>query len=243
MQEGIYEIDIKHTRTTPKTMKFRVRGYCFFIDVARFDSTDNFPGYLHRFNRSDYSLLSDNSLSAELAAKKHLENSAKISADKVFLLANPRILGYVFNSVSLFYYYKSGVHVATIVEVNNTFGEQKHYTLIGESQRSATKNFYVSPFISSFDQFNMHIEAPNEKLTVKITTSNYKEVLLVASMTGLRHKLTPKNIIYFLFKYPWHTARIIILIHWYALRLFFARVPFYGKKVSEAALLYKKVRR
>lgn len=243
MTEGAYELEVFHARTKPVRQKFTIHGYCLFIDVARFDGNSAGLGFLHNFCRRDFSLLRDTTKSATGAAMAYLREHAAISADHVFLLANPRILGYVFNPVSFFFFYKAGAHVATVVEVNNTFGEQKHFVLSDTGKRvAATKNFYVSPFISPLADFHLNITAPEEKLAIGIHTHGSAGVELVAEMRGKRRPLNRAHLIRLFLKYPLHTLRVIILIHWYALKLLAARVPFFPKATADAAIAHADLR-
>lgn len=250
MVEGIYETEILHIRTKPVKQSFSVRGYSLYIDIERFDrarsglSLLGFSGVRwHRFRRKDFSLLADSSCSAFECAQKYLRKNSGIRADKIFLLAHPAVAGYIFNPVSFFFCFDAGQHVATVVEVNNTFGEQKHFILPGEAVRvREQKVFYVSPFISAFADFSMKLNEPGEKLDISIDTLAEKHTELVARMRGARYPLSDAQLLKFALKYPLHTLRVIVLIHWYALRLLFRGVPFYPKASTDAAVIHHGLR-
>jgi DUF1365 family protein len=219
-----------------------------FVDVARFDS--RFAGKLlgfdrrrlHSFRRSDFSLLRNSGETARGAAISFLKTATGLTADSVMLLANPAIFGYVFNPVSFFFCYRKGVHIATIVEVNNTFGQQKHYVVRAGEKYHTQKNFYVSPFISSFHHFAMRLEAPADHLSIGIHTQKEGKAELVAEMRGTRSPLGDWQLLAAFLKFPFYTARIIVMIHWYALRLMVKGVPFYPKENTDAALLHADLR-
>lgn len=249
MKEGIYSLEVSHTRRKPVEQRFAVSGYCLFVNVARFDIVRQSPALLgfgkwrvHNFVRSDFSLLENESLSAVDCALTHLRAVSGEVADEVFLLANPRIAGYVFNPVSFFFCYRNGTHVATIVEVNNTFSQQKHYVVPAGAQVNTQKKFYVSPFISPFSDFNMRINAPDDSLSIGIHTQTQGRAELVAEMRGARKSLTDFQLLVMFLKYPFYTLRIIIMIHWYAVRLLLLKVPFYPKENSDAAILHANLR-
>lgn len=243
MREGIYEVEIMHVRAKPARQRFKIRGYTFFTDVARFDAGGVLPGLFHRFRRGDFSLLRSGGVSAVGSALGFLRQESGIAADAVYLLANPRILGYVFNPVSFFFFYRSGAHVATVVEVNNTFGEQKHFVMpSAKPEAAARKDFYVSPFISPFAQFKMRIAAPTESLDIGIHTHGEAGAELVAEMYGEVRPLTGAQVMRLFFKYPLHTVRVIVLIHWFALRLLLRRVPFFPKATADAAVIHQNLR-
>jgi len=250
MREAIYETEVIHARHKPVRQILRVRGYSLLVDVSRFDGVGaplqllSFarPAW-HRFRRSDFSLLADKNRSAVECVRKFLRQKTGIAADRFFLLANPAVAGYVFNPVSFFFCLSGEKHVATIVEVNNTFGEQKHYVLPGsDTSARARKNFYVSPFISAFADFDMKILLPAERLDIAINTMRAEVPELLACMSGRRFALSDRQLLKFALKYPFNTVKIIVLIHYYAFRLFVKGVPFFPKKATDAAIVHSEIR-
>lgn len=251
MEERAYEVDIWHERRSPVKESFALRGYMLCVNLARFDGEGRplrLLGFdrsrLHNFRRRDFSLIADRGLSARQAALDYLQKHTTLKADTVFLLATPAICGYNFNPVSFFFCYKRGDHVATIVEVNNTFGEQKHFILPATAVNvEARKDFYVSPFISAFDNFQMRIAAPADRLSIGIHTVNSRGTELKAELSGRSLSLTDTTLFKLFIRYPLHTVRVIVLIHWYALKLFFRGVPHYAKANADAAIIHSTLRR
>lgn len=224
-----------------------IRGYMLFVRLNRFDglrSPFRLLGFgrrrLHNFRRKDFSLIADTGKPAELTARDYLYATARISADSIYLLASPAIFGYIFNPVSFFFCYQKETHVATIVEVNNTFGQQKHFVLPAAiGPMTEKKDFYVSPFISPFGDFKMRVDAPADKLSIGIHTVGE----LKAELSGNRRALSDRGLLFMFLKYPLHTLRVIALIHWYALKLFFRGVPHYAKASADAAIIHNELRR
>jgi len=246
--EGIYTLSIFHRRREPVVQEFTVNGYTLFVDVSRFDTGAGSAllGFgkrrVHNFRRDDFSLLADSSLSAKDCALNYLKLQSGIAADSVFLLANPAIFGYVFNPVSFFFCYARGRHAATIVEVNNTFGQQKHYVVPAGERPVTQKKFYVSPFISAFSDFSMRLAAPSEQLSLGIHTQKSGKAELVAEMRGVRAPISDAQLLLAFLRYPFYTVRVIVMIHWYALRLMLKKVPFYPKQNTDAAILHAELR-
>lgn len=249
MTEGIYEALISHTRPGRVKQSFKVRGYMLCVDVARFDDRQHLRllGFgrrrLHNFRRGDFSLIARDGVLATSQVLDYLKAEAGVVADAAYLLANPAIAGYVFNPVSFFFCTRRGEHVATILEVNNTFGEQKHFVIPAALKTAQKqKNFYVSPFISAFHDFRVRLVAPGDELSLGIHTVSSSGTELVAEMQGKRRPLTDGQLLRLFCKYPFHTIRVIALIHWYALRLFLRGVAHYPKENADAALLHAKLR-
>lgn len=251
IEECAYEVEIWHERTEPVKLNFALRGYMLCVDLSRFDGAGRplrLLGFghsrLHNFRRKDFSLIADARQGAHDAAVEYLRQNSGIRADRVFLLANPAICGYIFNPVSFFFCYLGGNFVATIVEVNNTFGEQKHFILPAEVPGATEKkNFYVSPFISPLADFKMRIVAPTDRLSVGIHTVSGRGTELKAELSGRSLKLSDAALLKLFLRYPVHTLRVIVLIHWYALKLFFRGVPHYVKANADAAVMHANLRR
>jgi hypothetical protein len=178
-----------------------------------------------------FPLLADKNRSAVECVRKFLRQKTGIAADRFFLLANPAVAGYVFNPVRFFFCLSGEKHVATIVEVNNTFGEQKHYVLPGSAKPARRrKNFYVSPFISTFADFAMHVMPPEENLEITISTVRGENSELYARLSGKRYALNDWQLLKFSLKYPFHALKVILLIHYYALKLFLKRSALFSQE-------------
>ena len=81
------------------------------------------------------------------------KNQIETENIKIKLLCYPRIFGYVFNPLSVFFVYdKNEKLVSILYEVKNTFGEQHTYVFRVDDKNNLIKNnclkkFHVSPFI------------------------------------------------------------------------------------------------
>ena len=143
MREAVYEVEIMHARAKPVRQRFKIRGYTFFTDVARLDAGGELPGLFHSYRRGDFSLLAQQGVSAVESALSFLQRKSGIRADQVGLLANPRILGYVFNPVSFFFYYKtSGVFL--ILLIFTIISDYNWGRLIYQSKSESRKKVYLT---------------------------------------------------------------------------------------------------
>jgi DUF1365 family protein len=152
------------------------------------------------------------------------------------LLTLPRVFGYTFNPISVFFFYDaSGQPYTSLVEVENTFYERKPFHVPaaegnGGFHRRATKHFYVSPFSDLDLAFDFRFEAPGERLRIAIDDYRGEERELITTLTGARVPLTTRHLVGFTFKYPFITLKIIGAIHWHALRLWLKCLPFHKKE-------------
>lgn len=159
------------------------------------------------------------------------------AAGRIRLLTLPRVFGYVFNPISIYYCFdETGKPVCSVVEVENTFRERKLY-LLGREQLSAEdtfrkavpKHFYVSPFSSLALNFDFNLKIPDDDLTIKIDDRDGDQKVLISTLTGRRVELTSRTLFGFTLKYPLITLKVMALIHFQAMQLWLKRVPFYRK--------------
>jgi DUF1365 family protein len=121
-----------------------------------------------------------------------------------------------------------------VAEVVNTFREMKLYVMQtvdadGLWHRRVAKDFYVSPFSDPGMQFDFKLGPPAEKWRVNIDTYDADERVLLSSIRGEQRQLSSARLVWYAFKYPLLSLRIIGLIHWHALLLWVRRVPFLRK--------------
>lgn len=167
---------------------------------------------------------------------------------RVELITLPRMIGYLFNPVAFYFVYDAaGACVASIAEVTNTFREMKAYVLgpdtfgPGRSGRGAgafrlrtPKHFYVSPFSDVDVAFDFKLPPPGERLAIRIDDYAGPDRTLTSTLTGPSRPLTDGTLAWFLIKYPLLTLRVIALIHWHALRLYFKKIPWFAKDARPA---------
>ena len=160
---------------------------------------------------------------------------------RIMLLTLPRVLGYIFNPVSIYFCFDAaGAPVCSIAEVGNTFREMKLFLLQRDELRGdvfeklTTKNFYVSPFSSLDLSFDFKLQIPGDKLDIRIDDRDGADKILLSTLTGKRAALTNSKLFWFTLKYPLVTLKVIFFIHWHAMRLWLKRLPFYRKAANPA---------
>ena len=151
---------------------------------------------------------------------------------RIELVCYPRILGFVFNPLSVYFCRDAADALgAVIYEVTNTFGERRTYVIRPDGQvpitHSCAKELYVSPFVPMDCIYEFHIAPPDEKVLVRINETDADGLLLVASFAGKRQELSDGALLRALFAYPLMTVKVTAAIHWEALRLWLKGVkPF-----------------
>jgi len=144
------------------------------------------------------------------------------------LLTMPRMLGFAFNPVSLFFCHRrDGTLVAVHYEVNNTFGERHGYFLpvagggaAGQPVHQAcAKAFHVSPFIGMAMDYAFRIVPPAARLAVAITGSDAAGPLIAAVFSARRRVLSDRALALAFVSYPLLTLKVVAGILWEALLL------------------------
>ncbi len=168
------------------------------------------------------------------------EANVAFDSGSIRLLAMPRILGSVFNPLSIYYCHaKSGALQAVIYEVHNTFGQHHSYVFpvtedsSGLSQQSCAKNFYVSPFIPMQQCYRFRLRAPGETLSFTMQQGGESQPLLFVRLSGQRVPLSDATLGRALLSYPVLTWKVLGAIHWQAFRLWRKGAVFHPRAKAE----------
>jgi uncharacterized protein len=157
---------------------------------------------------------------------------------KIFTHCFPRILGYVFNPITIYFCYdQSGEPRAILYEVKNTFGEQHGYLIPISADRQpgqpivqgCDKAFHVSPFINMAARYRFRLKEPGAKLSILIRQSLEDGETLLATHTARRESLSDGALLRILVNYPFMTAKVMIAIHWEALKLWMKGAQFHAR--------------
>ena len=170
--------------------------------------------------------------------KKKLENIGIDNKEiKIKLFCYPRILGYVFNPLSVFFIYdKYDKIISIFYEVKNTFGEQHTYIFKAEDnetlRNSCVKKFHVSPFIDMECNYKFRVNKPSDKISVIIDQSDNDGKLLFASQDGTAKEFSNKNLFVSYIFHPLMTFKVIVAIHYEAFKLWLKGIKFIKKKIN-----------
>ncbi|SFR36777.1 DUF1365 domain-containing protein [Litoreibacter janthinus] len=154
--------------------------------------------------------------------------------DRVELLAQPRVLGHVFNPVSFWLGFDADGGLRVVIpEVSNTYGDRHCYLCFHDDQRvirptdtlTARKIFYVSPFQPVEGSYTFRFDFTGDKVGVWIDYTSGENGLL-ATLTGKRTALTNSSILRACLRRPFGSRRVLGLIHWQALKLWWKGAKF-----------------
>ena len=247
----LYECEMMHSRLAPKRYALRHRLVLFYLDLEELESVaarlrlfSRNGANLYAFRDTDH-LPGCGSIGAPLRTRVEqylASRGLKLPAGgRVRLLTLPRIAGYVFNPISVYFCFDAGGErpLHAIAEVGNTFGEHKLFLLPEPSARDARlfrlrvpKHYYVSPFSSLTLEFDFRLRAPRDALELRIDDYDGEQCVLRSGLWGRRQPLTDARLAWYALKYPLLTLKVIALIHWHAFRLWLRGVPWHRKADS-----------
>ncbi|HJV43990.1 DUF1365 domain-containing protein [Caulobacter sp.] len=234
---AIYEGVVTHARFSPRAHRLRYRIFMLLLDL------DQLPGLFSRlrllksgafglmsFRAADHGDRSGTDLKAY--ATRTLAEAGIIAEGPVRLLCMPRILGYGFNPLSLYFcHHADGRLAAILYEVRNTFGERHSYLVAAPDtasppntaspyvRQTAPKRFFVSPFMDMDLIYDFEILPPEERIGVTVCVSRGDERILTATFTGQRAPLTDAALLKTWLRHPLLSFKVIAGIHWEALRI------------------------
>jgi DUF1365 family protein len=233
MRSAVYTGTLVHVRRTPARNVFRYPLASWLFDL---DELGELERRLRLFsaNRRNVVALHDRDHFHGAAPLKRMvvDHVGDASIDRVLVLTQPRVLGYVFNPVSFYWCYRADGSLACMVaELNNTFGERLPEVLHGPDLRyEHRKRLHVSPFFGLDQSYEYAFSQPGDEVWARIHVRDDEgRRPLTAVLHGTRRELDDRSLARLLVRYPLQPLQVIALIHWQALRLFAKRVPFHHK--------------
>jgi hypothetical protein len=240
---ALYRAEVMHQRFVSATYRFRYRVFSLLLDI---DAIDQAASSSWLFSRNRFNLLSFYDRDHLPGGSRDLRSWATgVLADggidetglTIRLLCFPRVLGWVFNPLSLWYCERrDGSPVAVIAEVRNTFGERHCYLLkpphgqVGWPLRQRhAKQFHVSPFIGMQAAYDFRLSRPDERLRVVIREFEDDRLILVATQTGERRPFRSTELLREALRVPFQTLKVLSAIHWQALKIWLRGARFHRK--------------
>ena len=239
---ALYPGEVMHARMKPFSHRFTYRVFSLLIDLDRLAEAGrksplfavNRPG-LVSFHEADHAEIEGEGLRA-MADRLLAQAGLNAPAARILLLAYPRMLGYVFNPLSVFFAYDAdGRLLAAIYRVRNTFGERHSYVArVEEGQLSEaglrqerTKIFHVSPFIPLGARYHFRILPPGKAIRLRIHETEAGEPLLAATFVGEGKPFTTVSLLAALGRTPLMTWKVVYAIHWQDLKIWLKGATFH----------------
>lgn len=235
---AIYTGHVAHMR--PGKHRLRYPVFMLTLDLDALPRDLKLLGHnsaaLFSFFDRDHAERRDAPLKPQIEAKLR---DAGIAWDggRIVLLTMPRLFNYVFNPLSVYFCRRRDGSIAALVhEVSNTFGESHFYVLPprvapnGAITQNCAKEFFVSPFLEGGLTYEFNITPPGERVAVAMIVRRGEEIALTASFAGEHRDLTDAQLFRAWLGNPLMTFKVIVGIHWEALRMWLKGVRFLGRR-------------
>jgi uncharacterized protein len=247
---ALYFGEVMHARLKPMGHRFSYRVMSLLIDLDRLEDADRQSplfgvnrAALYSFQEADHGRRDGSSLRAYAQARA-AEHGIDLTGGKVMLLCYPRLLGFTFNPLSVYFCHRADGELALIIyEVRNTFGDIHSYALpVKPGEASAAgirqqqdKQFYVSPFVEMAMRYHFRVLPPADTVRLRILETDCEGPLLAATFNGRRRALTTAALLRAFVALPLVTLKIVAAIHWEALRLWLKGARLVPRPVTAGA--------
>ena len=246
----LYRCRVMHRRPGPPRYRFNYRSFYLLLDI---DAIDDACAVSPLLSRNRFNVLSfydaehgphDVRVNLRVWLDELLaEHDVDLAGGRVQLLTMPRVLGYGFHPISVFYcHHADGSLRAIVVEVHNTFGEHHFYVLHEHGAamdwrvaRRKAKAFHVSPFFDRSGGYRFHFAELGERLGVgiRLYDATGETLRITTTLTGDRRALTSGQILRAAFAVPLMTLKVTAAIHWQALKIWLRGGVFHRKPDPE----------
>ncbi|MGR8918239.1 MAG: DUF1365 domain-containing protein [Gammaproteobacteria bacterium] len=236
MRSCIYTGEVFHRRTGPRTHDLRYSVFYLLLDLDELDriaGASRLFGYNRRawfaFNDRDHGA-GDGSAYRAWLERALTRTGLSEPRWRFRVLCMPRVMGYVFNPITVVYAERADGSVAAMIyEVNNTFGERIAYVAPvngpGRIRQRCDKAMFVSPFFEMDGHYEFSLDAPGERLELVIDYRDAESLRLRALFSGRREALTPSALRRLAATFPMLTLKVIAAIHFEALKIWLKGVP------------------
>lgn len=232
LRSALYLGEVVHQRLKPRRHRLAYRVFSLLIDLDELQELDRRLWFFshNRFNL--FSFLDRDHGPGEAGSLRpwvehHLAAAGiTLAGGPIRVLCYPRMWGYVFNPLTVYFcHHREGGLAAILYEVNNTFGGRHTYLIPAAQDRQGrvvqecSKVFYVSPFNAVTGRYRFRVDPPDQHVSVVINHSDAEGPLLHAAFKGRRAPLTDRALLAAFARYPLMTVKVMAGIHWEALRL------------------------
>ncbi|MGG7102886.1 DUF1365 domain-containing protein [Rhodococcus sp. 24CO] len=224
---SIVHTRIRHVRSEPMHNEFEYRSYSWLVDVDALPVLPKPLRPLARFDAADH--FGDSTAPLRSNVESFLRaNGIEFAGGRILMLSNARVLGYVFNPLSVFWCLNDdGTQRCVVAEVHNTYGERHCYLLETNDNGAARapKEFYVSPFNDVSGEYRMRLPLPKDSVQLSIVLARPDQAPFVATVRGRCVPATAGAIIRSFLAIPLVTLRVSAQIRYQGIRLWARRLP------------------
>ncbi len=245
----LYMGKVMHARFKPKTHRFNYSVFNLAIDLDQLETANALSRLfsIGRFNllsfyERDHCAPTDQTARGQID-RLLLDAGLNQLAARVVLLCYPRVLGFVFNPISVYFCYdKNNAPIALVYEVRNTFRQRHTYVVPIENgqmseagiRQERNKLFYVSPFMDMQLRYFFRVKPPQDEVSVRILEKDLDGPILAATFHGEKQDLTTANIAKICSAIPFMTLKVVLGINYEALKLWLKGVRLHKRPAPPA---------
>lgn len=250
VDHNLYRGTVFHRRLQKPKYTFRYSVFNLLLDI---DQIDKLSQQLRFFSHNKFNLFSFYDLdhlpqsSIQGSEKNELRqwveqglllHGIDLKGGRIRLFCFPRVLGFVFNPLSVWYCESlTGELRAILCEVRNTFGERHSYLLHAKDSDPMDwnqtyhhpKRFHVSPFLPVSGEYQFRFSPPGQQLDIGIVWLDDGERFMVATQRMQERPVTDWTLIKTFFSLPLMTLKVVVAIHWQALKIWVRGAQFHRK--------------
>lgn len=228
-RSALYAGSIMHRRLRPKHHSLRYSIFYLLLDL---DEIDDLTRMLRLFSHNRFNLFSfydrdhgeGSATSLRDRIERYLQDAGIDFGGPIRLLTMPRILGYAFNPLSIYFCHRRDHSLSAILyEVNNTFGQRHNYLIPvpygmkGPIRQESQKTFHVSPFMTTDMAYSLSVTPPEKIVTVSVIGRDEAGPLIIAKLSAARQDLSDAALARAFCAFPLLTFKVIAGIYWEAL--------------------------
>ncbi|MFB9903074.1 DUF1365 domain-containing protein [Allokutzneria oryzae] len=224
---ALYDAVVTHTRRQQIRRGFAHNVYMWLVDI---DALPRLPWFLRSFARFE---ARDHLGDPKRSIRENLDSwlasqGVDLRGGRVLMLANARVLGYVFNPLSVYWCHTPDGELECIVaEVHNTYGERHCYLLRPDQagRVETDKEFYVSPFFTVEGRYRMRFSMPGEKVGITIALQQDGRTPFTATLRGVRRPAGNGAVLRTALRRPFMPQWVSTLIFRHGIALWLRRIP------------------
>ena len=229
---------ISHKRIGKIEHSFNNTIISILVDLKNNDS--NLPMFfsINKLNLLSWSA-SDHGLRIKNSNRKDLykfiinliskSDSKRKEINDIKLLTFPKIVGYGFNPLSVYFCYNySNILSYSVFEVRNTFGDIHHYvlneTIKSKVKQTVLKKLFVSPFYRNKGYYNLQANYLKKKIMTSVEYKMNNNTVFFASMKVKEINFNNLNILKSIFYLTIYPGKIWLNIHIQAFFIWFKKI-------------------
>jgi uncharacterized protein len=228
---AIYVGTVNHKRLRPRRHALRYRTFALLLDLDELPALSRGLCLLSHNSFNLFSFFDRDYGCGSSPLREQIESHARQAGlqpdgGPIRLLTMPRILGYAFNPISVYFcHHRNGALMAIVYEVNNTFRQRHSYFIPVEAiedglvRQSCAKKFFVSPFMAMDMEYEFTVAPPERNLSIAIVETDRQGVVLTATQAQTRVELTDLALARVFISHPLLTLKVVVGIHLEALAL------------------------